>query len=182
MENYIQIIGFEGLYEISNQGQVISLYFGKRKILKPGIMNSGYYFIPLRKAKKAKNFSVHRLVALHFISNSDYTLEVNHKDGNKLNNHASNLEWVTRSQNVQHSYDNGLKTYRPLHYKGKFGEDHNKSKVVRCVETGVAYGSMSEAERVLNLGGGSVSWSCKHKKPIFGMHFEAGIEFLKGTC
>ena len=69
-------------------------------------------------------------------------------------------------------YDNGLKTYKPLHYKGKFGSEHNRSKAVKCIETGVIYGSQMEAQRQLNLGSGSVSWSIKHKKPIFGMHFE----------
>ena len=59
-----------------------------------------------------------------------------------------------------------------LRYKGKFGKDHNRSKSVVCIETGVVYGSMSEAERFNNLGAGSVSWSVKNRRPIYGMHFE----------
>jgi hypothetical protein len=57
-------------------------------------------------------------------------------------------------------------------YKGKYGSEHNRSKKVICIETNEKFGSMSEAERHYNLGGGSVSWSIKHKKPIYGMHFE----------
>ena len=57
-------------------------------------------------------------------------------------------------------------------YKNKFAENHNRSKAVRCKETGIVYGSQMEAQRQLNLGNGSVCWSIKYKKPIFGMHFE----------
>jgi hypothetical protein len=57
-------------------------------------------------------------------------------------------------------------------YKGKFGKEHNRSMAVLCVETGIKYGSQSEASRKLGLGNGSVSWSIKNKRPIRGMHFE----------
>jgi hypothetical protein len=59
-----------------------------------------------------------------------------------------------------------------LRYKGKFGKDHNRSKSIVCLKDGKIFGSMSEAERFYNLGGGSVSWSIKNKRPIYGMHFE----------
>ena len=172
MEIFKKIEGYNGVYEISSHGNVISNNFGKRKILKQSIMTSGYKMVVLKKDSKQKSLSIHRLVAIYFLSNTDNLPQVNHKDGNKLNNELSNLEWCTRSQNIQHMYDNGLKTYKPLHYKGKFGSEHNRSKAVKCIETGVIYGSQMEAQRQLNLGSGSVSWSIKHKKPIFGMHFE----------
>jgi hypothetical protein len=57
-------------------------------------------------------------------------------------------------------------------YKGKFGSDHNRSKKVICLETGLEYGSMSEASRKLNIAISSVSWSIKNKKPIYNMHFQ----------
>lgn len=57
-------------------------------------------------------------------------------------------------------------------FKGKTGSQHNRSKAVRCIETGKVYGSQSEAQRELKLGNGAVSWSIKYKKPIYGMHFE----------
>ena len=59
-----------------------------------------------------------------------------------------------------------------MRYKNKFGKDHNRSKKVICIETGIIYESQLEAQRNLNLSNGSVSWSIKHKKPIYGMHFE----------
>lgn len=57
-------------------------------------------------------------------------------------------------------------------YKGKFGKDHNRSKSIVCLKDNKSFGSMSEAERFYGLGKGSVSWSVKHKRPIYGMHFE----------
>ena len=135
-------------------------------------MTSGYKMITLKKDKTQKCFSIHRLLAMHFIPNPNNLPQVNHKDGNKLNNELSNLEWCTMSYNIQHMYDTGLKTYKPLHYKGKFGIEHNRSKSVICVESGIIYGSQSEAGRELNISHTSVSWSIKNKKPIYGMHFE----------
>jgi hypothetical protein len=174
MEKFVKINGYNGVYEISSLGNVISNNFGKKKILKHGIMTSGYKMVSLKKDGKQKMFSIHRLLAIAFIDNPNTYPQVNHKDGNKLNNDLSNLEWCTRSQNIQHMYDSGLKTYIPLHNKGKFGKDHNRSKSVRCIETGVVYGSMSEAGRLLNINHSSVSWSIKNKRPIYGMHFEIG--------
>ena len=131
-----------------------------------------YMAVTLSQNNKPFVKYVHRLVAEIYIPNPYNKAQVNHKDGNKLNNHVSNLEWCTRSENVKHAYENGLNKHIPLHYKGKFGSEHNRSKAVICIETGIKYGSQSEAQRLLKLGGGSVSWSIKHKKPIFGMHFE----------
>jgi hypothetical protein len=61
--------------------------------------------------KQIRKF-VHRLVAIHFIDNPSGLKEINHKDGDKLNNHVDNLEWCTRSYNIQHAYDTGLKKIR----------------------------------------------------------------------
>lgn len=172
MEQFKPIEGYDGIYEISSLGNVVSNYSGKRKILKQSLMTSGYKFIRVKKDGKYKNLSVHRLIATHFLENPNSYEQVNHKDGNKLNNDISNLEWCTRSQNIKHMYDMGLKSYRPLHYKGKFGSEHNRSKSVFCSKTNKTYGSMSEAARELNIHFSSVSWAIKKNKPIFGMHFE----------
>ena len=163
----------ESNYSVSEIGEIIN-QFGK--ILKP-VLPALYKYksYSLKINGKAVNVFEHRAVAECFILNPLNKPQVNHRDGNKLNNHYSNLEWVTQSENIQHMYDTGLKTYRPLHYKGKFGAEHNRSKSVMCIETGVVYGSQSEASRLLNISNTSVSWAIKHGRPIYGMHFQAKI-------
>ena len=77
----------------------------KGRWLKPFIDAGGYYVIKLKR----KHRSIHSLVACAFVSNVDNKPQINHKDGNKLNNNADNLEWVTGSENSQHAYDTGLR-------------------------------------------------------------------------
>ena len=78
---------------------------------------------------------------------------------------------VAEANKLRNVSDAQRNVYKNL-WKGKSGSQHNRSKAVICVETGTVYGSMSEASRELNINHTSVSWSVKHKKPIFGMHFE----------
>ena len=94
-------------YEICDEGYVISNKPSGRLKLKPHITNSGYLRINLSKGSVYVHRSIHRLVAEYFIPNPHKRTEVNHKDGNKTNNHAANLEWVTRKQNVLHSFKEG---------------------------------------------------------------------------
>ena len=114
-EIWKQIEGYEGIYEVSNFGRVkrllITLHsrFYKEKILTNCFNNrTGYCFVALRKNDKDKNYSVHRLVAQAFIPNPSNLSDVNHIDGNKLNNNIDNLEWCTRSQNLKHALQIGL--------------------------------------------------------------------------
>lgn len=95
------IPNYEGFYEVSNMGKVRSVY-RYRRILKPMISNAGYERVDLFKNKHRKQFSVHRLVANAFIDNPSEKPFVNHKDENKLNNSADNLEWVTHVENCQY--------------------------------------------------------------------------------
>lgn len=104
-EIWLPVQGYEGLYEVSDHGRVRS---GK-VILKPHHMNNGYDNVSLFKNGKYKFFGIHRLVALAFVPNESRLPQVNHKDGNKRNNFASNLEWCSASRNIQHAYDEGLK-------------------------------------------------------------------------
>jgi len=97
------IQGFEGLYEVSNYGNVRSLKFGKIKYLKPAKNQKGYYFVQLCKNGQKKNFIVHRLVANAFIDNPNNYPQINHIDENKLNNRASNLEWCDNRYNTRYS-------------------------------------------------------------------------------
>nr|DAO18695.1 MAG TPA: homing endonuclease [Caudoviricetes sp.] len=97
-EEFKEIIGYEGWYWVSNLGNVKS----KFKQLKPCINKDGYYVVSLCKENRVKTFSIHRLVALHFIDNPDNLPQVNHKDECKTNNCVTNLEWCTQQQN--HDY------------------------------------------------------------------------------
>lgn len=107
------IKNYEGLYEISNTGLVKSLHWGKEKILKNVIRSNNYqyYFVGLLKDKNRKYFAVHRLVAQAFIKNPNNYEQIDHIDGNKLNNNVDNLEWVTPKENTQRAWKNGLAKY-----------------------------------------------------------------------
>ena len=115
IEIFKRITGYEGLYEISNIGRVKSLkkYRSKRDIImKPTINTCGYFIVTLciNGTKKIKR--VNRLVAIEFIPNPENKPEVNHKEGNKLDNRDFMLEWTTAKENTQHSFDNGLQVSR----------------------------------------------------------------------
>lgn len=108
-EIWKDIEGYRGLYQISNLGRVKSL--GRRgkgcsledRILKPMINKDGYHLVNLKDVNHvAKWFTIHRLVALHFIPNPNDYKEINHKDEAKGNNSVTNLEWCTREYNVSY--------------------------------------------------------------------------------
>ena len=119
-EVWRDIVGYEGCYLISSFGNVYSqprteFVNSKRTgghhryrngmYIVPRINNTGYLQVGLHLDSKYKRHSVHRLVATAFIENTDSLKEVNHKDGNRLNNCVTNLEWASRSMNAQHAAD-----------------------------------------------------------------------------
>lgn len=117
IEEWRPVVGFEGEYEVSNLGGVRSLarlmwngnswWMSKDRLLKPGMMTSGYWMVFLHGGlRKKKSASVHRLVAAAFIGESK--MEVNHKNGIKTDNRDCNLEYVTRTENVRHAFASGL--------------------------------------------------------------------------
>ena len=106
MEKWKDIIGYEGYYQISNFGNVRNVQ--TNKILIGDTNNAGYKRVTLYKPIK-KRFFIHRLVAFYFCDGYKENLVVNHKDGNKQNNHCDNLEWVTRSENDLHAYKMNLR-------------------------------------------------------------------------
>ena len=121
-EKYRDIKGFEGLYQISEYGDIKSLdreishYKGgvskiKGRVLKTPLDKYGYKKAVLFNKGKRTYTTVHRLVALSFITNPNNLPEVNHKDGDKLNNYWKNLEWCTTEDNLKHAHKNNLIDY-----------------------------------------------------------------------
>lgn len=108
MVRWKDIKGYEGHYQISDSGLVRSLKSDKLLTLSR-LTKCGYRKASLSKGGKAREFRIHRLVAETFVPNPHKKETVNHIDGDKLNNDASNLEWSTRSEQVYHSYELGLK-------------------------------------------------------------------------
>ena len=100
-----QINGYNNYY-IYDNGDVLNI--STNKILKGSIGENGYKYYRLSKDNNKTMFYAHRLVAEHFLENPNFLPIVNHKDGNKLNNQLSNLEWVSCSENTKHAHDNNL--------------------------------------------------------------------------
>ncbi len=117
-EIWKDIDGYESVYQISNLGRVRSLrdcnQKPREKILSPYKSHNGYLQINLVRREKKSTFKLHRLVAQAFIPNPENKPEVNHIDGNKSNNHISNLEWCTHSENMQHAVKSGLVTQKHI--------------------------------------------------------------------
>lgn len=122
---------YNNYYEVSNFGNVRSLDRiaktkagvikpTKGKVLRLTLKNNGYKTVMLCVNDKRKRFHVHRLVAQAFIPNPENKSEVNHKDGNKANNNVANLEWNTKSENMQHAVLNNL---------CKIGEESRSAKL-----------------------------------------------------
>ncbi len=157
-------------YRISDYGDVKSLsinkQLGKAKfkspeiILKPRILNSGYKYVDLGVGSR---FMIHRLVAIAFLKNPENKRTVNHKDGDKFNNHVSNLEWATHSENHKHAYASGLKI--PNNGRlGKFGKDCPTSKKIIQLDLNgntinTFYGSF-EAHRITGITQSSINAVC----------------------
>jgi hypothetical protein len=146
MEMWEDIKDYEGLYQISNLGNVKSI---KKGIVVGDIIKGGYRRIPLYKNGKYKRFMIHRLVAEAFVKNPDNKPEIDHIDGNSLNNMADNLRWCSHKENLNNPITLKRKSIAQLgnHMTGRFGALHHNSKKVLCIETKTVYGGIAEAER-----------------------------------
>jgi len=141
-EVWKDVVGYEGLYRISNQGTVCRLYKnGKVNFMTPRILN-GYWRVKLCNGNTQKEYFLHRLIAQAFIPNPENKPEINHINGIKTDNRIENLEWVTRSENAIHATKTGLLKYSEYRYNR--ARDVN-SKPVMCVETRKIYASCTEA-------------------------------------
>lgn len=159
-------------YEVSNHGVVRNIDTKKIITQRKG-GTSDYLIVSIKEKGKTKTHLLHRLIAMAFIENPLNKPQVNHIDGNKLNNSVDNLEWVTAKENMLHAFNTGLyKKYNNQFYKGKKGSMHNKSHGVFCKEINKEFGSMSEAERELKLGQGCVYYALKNNTSTHGYTFQ----------
>lgn len=155
-ELWKDIVGYEGLYKISNTGRVIGCakqsgwYFREEKELQVHDNGKKYLYVDLynNEHKRRKQY-IHRLVAEAFIPNPDNLPEINHKDENRHNNFYDNLEWCTRKYNINYGTRN-LK--HSVARKGKYtGKDSWNSKKVICLTTGDIFDSVKEASEFYNI-------------------------------
>lgn len=155
-EIWKDVIGYEGLYKVSNLGNIKSMNYnrtGDIKNLSFGTDRCGYSFVHLYKENKSKIFRVHRLVAEAFIPNDNKKLTlINHKDENKLNNRVENLEWCDSKYNINYSKDKN---------KGI-----NSKKIIQMNMNEVVvqeWDSISEAANSLCYSKSSISNCCRGK-------------------
>ena len=125
------IVGYEGLYAVTEEGKVWS--YRSKKFLSPADNGHGYLQVNLQ----GKMLRVHRLVAEAYIPNPEGKKDVNHKDGNRKNNCVSNLEWATRKENCNYE----------IHKERK-----GNLTPIRCIETGEVYESQAAAARETGIG------------------------------
>lgn len=134
-----KIKGYDNYY-ITIEGNVYNI--NTKRYLKPQIRN-GYLFYSLWDKGSCKNVYIHRLIALYYLDNEHNLPQVNHIDGNKLNNNISNLEWVTNKQNTIHAWSLGLCE------NSRNASILNKSKIVLDTINGIFYSSAKEAANLL---------------------------------
>ena len=172
-EEWRDIKGFEGYYQVSNCGNIksvdreilqkhysgcISHYILKGKIKKLQKQKNGYLIIDLNKNGKFIRKLVHRLVAENFIDNPKGYSYVNHKDNNPKNNQVDNLEWCTQSYNVKYAYENWTKT--PPNMK--------PIRQLKGGKTIAIYNSISEAQRMTGICFANISKCCRKLRNYAG--------------
>lgn len=158
MERWLSMGEFPN-YEVSNEGRVRNAKTGR--ILKTNLNERGYERVSLYdKDKRIRTRPIHRLVADTFYDGDHTALDVNHIDGDKTNNHISNLEFCTRKENINHAFSTGLKRA-------------SRMTRVRVVETGEIYESIRECGRALGCNQSDICkcLSGKHRT-CGGYHFE----------
>lgn len=158
-EEWRDIKGFEGLYQVSNLGNVKRLksyWCKKERIVKQSPNNQGYLRLTLCKNNVKYPKRVHRLVAEAFLPNPDNLPQVNHKDENKLNNRVDNLEWCTAQYNINY----GTCVQRTA--------EKNRIKVnqyTKNMEFIREWHSITDAAHSFNAKCGNISKCCKHRLP-----------------
>lgn len=157
-EEWMDVVGYEELYQVSNFGHIKSLK--RNKLLKPSATKQGYQRVCLSKNGITQCFQIHRLVASHFLKNPDNLPEINHRDEDKTNNCASNLEWCDRKFNINY----GTRTDRAT---------QKRCKQIVCVETGITYQSIKEASLLTKINSGNICSVLKgNQKTAGGFHWK----------
>lgn len=161
------IKGYEGIYQVSDNGLIKSL---EREIrrggfiskiscyqMKPRVRNAGYYRIGLSLNNVIKYYSVHRLVAMAFIENTDNKPCVNHINGIKTDNRAENLEWVTQKENIRHAKDvlcknigdaSFLVFYKAFEHHGSKFNKESLDKLFEMRKKGTSFGNLAKCFKV----------------------------------
>lgn len=158
-EQWKEIKGFPK-YQISTLGNIKSLTKKKKGgLLVPQINQKGYYSVLLYKDGKPNSKKIHRLVAETFIPNVENKEQVNHIDGNKLNNNINNLEWCTNSENQIHAYKNKLEKPR---YQRIIEQYDLEGNYIRTFEY------IRDAGKSLNIDESSIAKCCRGKRKSAG--------------
>ena len=179
-EIWKSITGFEGLYEVSSLGKVRSLpryvacknnsnRFINGKILNPSVSHDGYKYVDLSNKCIKYRFKIHRLIAISFIDNPKNNPQINHKDGNKLNNNVSNLEWCTNSENQKHAHLIGIKKTPIVAISGE-NNPNNKPIVQISLDGRILnkFYSATEAMKITNINRGHIRSVCLGKRKTAG--------------
>ena len=163
-EEWRDVVGYEGLYQVSDQGRVKSLKWNKERILKPSMDKDGYLLVTLCAGGKPKTLKVHRLVCEAFHENLENKSDVNHLNEIKTDNRASNLEWCTRRDNINHGSRNerlGKALSKPV---GQYMSDGDLVKI---------WPSVIEAQRQTGFSSASISLAANGKsKQAHGYRWE----------
>lgn len=160
-------------YSVSTKGRIRNDNTGRIKA--DNISRDGYNRVELYQDGIPLRKRVHRLVATAFIPNPDNKPQVNHIDGNKLNNNVDNLEWVDNSQNMLHAYQSGL--HPRISSRGMLGKKNPnggaKGKAIICIETDTYYRNVASAARQLGIPDSCIfdCLSCKSSH-AHGLHFK----------
>ena len=148
MERWKAIENTEGMILVSDLGRVKScLRNPDGKILKQQVDNKGYLRVTVNIKQRKCHYKVHRLVASAFVENPHQKPQVNHINGNKIDNRACNLEWVLNSENARHAADNGL-WHKQFEKIRKYNSTRKKKIVATNAETGekMVFNSICDAQ------------------------------------
>lgn len=177
-EVWKDVEGYEGLYQISNKGRLRHLgsqrYPGVRiKTLRTN--QDGYYRMQLSKHHKSKGRFIHRLVALAFIPNPENKPEVNHINGDKLDNRVENLEWCTNLENIRHAWKNGL-VKGQNHGNYLRGKDAHNARPIKalddCGNVVATYDCITDASKAIGVGSPQIVRVLKGRR-----HHTRGLKF-----